>query len=220
MEKFVKKGDVFGLFGAKQRKSRANGHTNEGAMRVYKWVKRAADIVVSLILLLILIPFVPLIAWFIRRDSPGCVIFTQPRIGRDGRAFMIYKFRTMRLDAPHNVSAEQREKTAPFITPSGRFLRRSSLDELPQLLNVLKGDMSIVGPRPVVRSERELLRLRRQSGAERVRPGITGLAQVSGRDVLTATEKAYYDGVYAEQLSFWMDLRILLLTFRCFFRGG
>ena len=187
---------------------------------MYRGIKRAADIVVSLTLLLLFSPALFVVAWLVRWDSPGRSIFTQQRIGRDGKPFFIYKFRTMYVEAPPNAASAERETTEPYITPLGRVLRRTSTDELPQLLNVLKGDMSIVGPRPVVSAERELLRLRRQNGALQVRPGITGLAQVRGRGKLTPAEKAQYDAQYVQRMSLWLDIRIVLMTWRCLLHGG
>lgn len=197
------------------------GHTNRGGRSVlYGGFKRAADIVISSLLLLLFSPALFMIAWLVRWDSPGRIVFRQERIGWQGRPFFIYKFRTMYVDAPPNAASSERETTAPYITPVGRWLRRSSMDELPQLWNVLKGDMSLVGPRPVIAAERELLRLRRQNGALQVRPGITGLAQVRGRGKLTPAEKARYDAQYVRQMSLWLDIRILLMTRRCLFHGG
>lgn len=182
---------------------------------VYRVIKRAIDAVFSLFLLILLLPLFLLIVVLIRCETPGNGIFTQHRCGRYGKPFVIYKFRTMRTDAPHNVATVALRDPDRYITRVGRFLRKTSLDELPQLLNVLKGDMSFVGPRPVVLTERDLIRLRRRNGADRVRPGMTGLAQVSGRDTVTVYEKARYDAQYAKRVSLWLDMRIVLLTFRC-----
>lgn len=186
---------------------------------MYKGFKRAADIVLSLIALTVLAPLLLAIAWLIRLDSPGGSIFSQQRIGKAGRPFQIYKFRTMYTQAPPDAPSAERAAVERYITPLGRRLRQTSLDELPQLWNVLKGDMSLVGPRPVVSTETELLRLRRQSGALQVRPGLTGLAQVSGREKLSPSEKARYDAQYVRHLSLRQDLGILLATGRCLFHG-
>ncbi len=187
---------------------------------MYGKIKRGIDVTVSFALLLMLLPLLLVMAWLVRWDSPGRSIFTQQRVGRFGRPFLIYKFRTMRVGAPANTTAAEKKTTEPYITPLGRFLRRSSLDELPQLFNVLKGDMSLIGPRPVVPVERELVRLRHQNGAERVRPGITGLAQVHGRGKLSPEQKAWYDAQYAREMSLWVDIRIVFLTLRCLLHGG
>ncbi len=184
---------------------------------MYRVFKRAADTVLSLLLIIVLLPLLAVIPLIIRLDTPGGGLFRQWRAGRGGRPFVIYKFRTMHADAPHDVAAAELHDPDRYITRVGRFLRRSSLDELPQLFNVLKGDMSFVGPRPVVLTEHELLRLRRLSGADRVRPGITGLAQVSGRDTVTVPEKVRYDTQYARELSLGLDVRIAIATVHCVF---
>lgn len=136
----------------------------------------------------------------------------QQRAGSLGRPFWLYKFRTMVAEAPENVPTRELRNANAYITPIGRFLRRTSLDELPQLFNILKGDMSFIGPRPVVFTERDLLDYRRRNGADQVRPGITGLAQVRGRDRVEAKRKARYDAFYVRHLSFGLDLYIALLT--------
>ena len=181
--------------------------------------KRVADIMIALTVLLILSPLLLIVAAVISFGSPGGSIFRQQRIGRYGRPFFIYKFRTMYVEAPPDAAAADSDKTEPYITPFGRLLRRTSIDEIPQLWNVLKGDMSLVGPRPVVVAERELLRLRHESGAIAVRPGITGLAQVSGRGKLTPAQKAAFDEQYMCEQSFRLDVRILLATCRCLLHG-
>lgn len=129
------------------------------------------------------------------------------------------KFRTMYVHAPSNVATNALAGSDKYITPVGRFLRRTSLDEIPQLWNILKGDMSFVGPRPVVLTEKDLLQLRREYGADRVRPGITGLAQIRGRDTLPIRQKAKYDAYYAKHASVWLDIRILKETMRCVLTG-
>lgn len=150
----------------------------------------------------------------ISADSSGKVIFKQKRAGLYGKPFTFYKFRTMLPGAPRDVATADLFQAHRYITPVGRFLRQTSLDELPQLFNVLKGDMSFVGPRPVVLTERHLLELRRRWGADRVRPGITGLAQIRGRDQVPYRRKALYDRYYARHLSPWLDGKILWVTVR------
>ena len=144
-------------------------------------------------------------------DSPGDIIFMQKRAGLYSRPFTMLKSRSMRAAAPPDVATN--------ITPVGRFLRRTSLDELPQLWNILKGDMSFIGPRPVVLTETELLARRRRLGADLVRPGITGLAQVRGRDTVSIQHKARYDAYYARRMSLGLDGRIVLETLRCVVTG-
>ncbi len=182
---------------------------------MYAAVKRIIDIGLSLLLLIVLCPVFFIIAMVIHADSDGPIIFRQIRAGRCGRPFVIYKFRTMYTEAPRNIATAQLMASTRYITGVGRFLRQTSLDELPQLLNVLKGDMSFVGPRPVIPNERYLLALRHRYGADTVRPGITGLAQIRGRDELKPKLKALYDAEYAANLTFLLDVYIFCSTLRC-----
>ena len=176
--------------------------------------KRFFDIFASALLLVVLSPLFLVIMLAISADSAGGVIFKQKRAGLYSRPFTLYKFRTMYRSAPRDVPTAELMEADRYITPVGRFLRQTSLDELPQLWNVLKGDMSFVGPRPVVLTEQTLLDLRAQWEADRVRPGITGLAQIKGRDELPIYRKALYDRYYARHLSFRLDWRILRYTVR------
>ncbi|MBR5540382.1 MAG: sugar transferase [Clostridia bacterium] len=181
---------------------------------MYIGFKRVLDIVLSLLLLVVLAPVLAIVALIIHIDSDGPVIFRQVRSGRNGRLFVIYKFRTMLTAAPANIATAQLQLPHRYITPVGRFLRQTSLDELPQLFNVLKGDMSFVGPRPVIPTEQYLLRLRRRYGADAVRPGITGLAQIRGRDELAPRIKAQYDAEYAANCTWLLDCYIFVSTLR------
>ncbi|EPC56865.1 hypothetical protein Lpp77_01287 [Lacticaseibacillus paracasei subsp. paracasei CNCM I-4270] len=175
--------------------------------------KRLLDIFGATIALVILaIPFI-FIAILIRLDSTGPAFFRQRRMGKDGKAFKIYKFRTMDQTAPHDIPTAQLERANDQITHIGRLLRKTSIDELPQFINVLKGDMSMVGPRPVVLTEKELIEMRYRNGADSVLPGITGLAQVNGRDRLSNLSKSNYDGIYASSVSFLIDSKIIVKTF-------
>ena len=176
--------------------------------------KRFFDIFASALLLVVLSPLFLVIMLAISADSAGGVIFKQKRAGLYSRPFTLYKFRTMYRSAPRDVATAELMEADRYITPVGRCLRQTSLDELPQLWNVLKGDMSFVGPRPVVLTEQTLLDLRAQWEADRVRPGITGLAQIKGRDELPIYRKALYDRYYARHLSFRLDWRILRYTVR------
>ncbi len=176
--------------------------------------KRFFDIFASALLLVVLSPLFLVIMLAISADSAGGVIFKQKRAGLYSRPFTLYKFRTMYRSAPRDVATAELMEADRYITPVGRFLRQTSLDELPQLWNVLKGDLSFVGPRPVVLTEQTLLDLRAQWEADRVRPGITGLAQIKGRDELPIYRKALYDRYYARHLSFRLDWRILRYTVR------
>ena len=186
---------------------------------MYAFWKRFTDFTGALILLVLLLPVFLLIMLAITADSAGTVIFIQYRAGIYGKPFRMLKFRTMKITAPADVATRELHNPDRYITPVGRFLRRTSLDELPQLWNILKGDMSFVGPRPVVLTETRLLELRRQQGADMVRPGITGLAQVRGRDHVDDRHKAKYDAFYAKHKGVKFDLWILLQTVRCVVSG-
>ena len=179
-------------------------------MGIYPYVKRGADVALSLLALVCLSPVYIAVAAAVKLSSPGPVLFTQQRIGRGGRIFTIYKFRTMRLDTPRDTATHLLSNPGSYITPLGAFLRRSSLDELPQFFNVLRGDMSIVGPRPALYNQYDLIAAREKAGVNRVRPGITGWAQINGRDELPLPVKVQYDREYVENLSLRMDVR-------CFF---
>lgn len=176
-------------------------------------IKRMLDIVFSLSLLIV--TAIPMLIIFIaiKVSSRGAVIFSQVRFGLDSQPFRIYKFRTMRQNAPI-VANQGFSDINQYVTKIGAFLRSTSLDELPQLVNVLKGEMSFVGPRPMANTDEEVVKLRNVSGADKVRPGITGLAQVSGRNIISDRTKAKFDSEYANKLTFGLDLKILLFTFR------
>ena len=178
----------------------------------YLKVKRFLDIVLSLSGLIVLAPVFLVLIAAIKADSPGAAMFTQRRIGMGGREFLILKFRTMRQEAPNYTPTHMLENPERHITRVGRFLRKTSLDELPQLINILKGDMAVVGPRPVMWNETELIEARQRCGANDVPPGITGWAQVNGRDQLTLEEKVRLDGYYVRHLGFWMDVKCLART--------
>lgn len=158
-------------------------------------------------------PVLLALAIAVRLDSPGPAIHWSRRVGRGNRIFAMPKFRTMRTDTP-DVATHLLEEPDRWITPLGRFLRRSSLDELPQLWSVLKGDMSLVGPRPALFNQHDLVALRTAAGVERLRPGVTGWAQINGRDELPMPEKVRLDREYLERMSFGFDLAILAATAR------
>ena len=178
----------------------------------YKYVKRALDIVLSFSgLLVLLIPFIlVMIAVFI--DDPGKPFFRQYRVGLGGKRFKLLKFRTMKKETPKYLSTMEVDNPDKYITRIGHFLRRSSLDELPQLINVFKGDMSLVGPRPLISDEYEIHEMRTRFGVYNVRPGITGLAQINGRDTVSPVEKVHWDVKYVENFGLWMDMKILFAT--------
>ena len=183
-------------------------------------VKRVLDAMFSLTALIVLLIPSALIALWIKLDSPGPVFFKQKRVGRGKVHFMILKFRTMRIDAPKDMPTHLLSDPYSFITRSGRFLRKTSLDELPQMINTLKGEMSLVGPRPALWNQQDLIKKRDEVGANTVRPGLTGWAQVNGRDELPIDMKARLDGEYVRNLTFRMDCRCILRTLRDAFRGA
>ena len=186
----------------------------------YRIPKRLLDIVVSLIaLLLIAVPMLVVCA-IIYLDDPGSVIFSQYRVGRGGRRFKLYKLRTMRHDTPKYMSTSEVDDPSRYITRVGRVLRRLSIDELPQLVNILKGDMSIVGPRPLISDEHEIHELRMKFGVYKIRPGLTGLAQIHGRDMVTPADKVRWDVRYLENFGFWTDVKIILSTIPKLFGGN
>jgi len=182
--------------------------------RIYcRYVKRALDILFSLWLLILLLLPMFVIAVIIRADSSGNSIFKQKRLGRGGKVFVCYKFRTMYKYAPSTKSAAELENRDRYITRVGKFLRRSSLDEIPQLFNVLKGEMSLVGPRPLICEEEEIHRQRMERGVYALRPGITGMAQINGRNLLCDEEKLKSDSYYLQNIRIGLDIKILFYTF-------
>lgn len=180
--------------------------------RAFLAFKRIFDIVFSLAALVMLLPFLLLISIAVAIDTKAFPIFVQTRMGRNNKPFKILKFRTMLKSAPAEVATRELKESDKYISKFGSFLRRSSIDELPQLVNILLGQMSFVGPRPVVLSETDLLEIRTRNGACSVRPGLTGIAQTSGRDKLSIYEKARMDAFYANNLSLSLDMRILIAS--------
>jgi O-antigen biosynthesis protein WbqP len=173
--------------------------------------KRTLDIALSGLALLVLAIPIALVALAVKLTSPGPVLYWSERIGRDNKSFRMPKFRSMRVDTPV-VATHLLESPDRWLTPIGSFLRKSSLDELPQLWSILVGDMSIVGPRPALFNQHDLIELRTRRGVHRLRPGLTGWAQVNGRDELPIPEKVAYDAWYLEHRSLALDARIVLLT--------
>lgn len=174
--------------------------------------KRIKDVIIALAALVILGLPMLLVAAAIRLTSKGPALFRQKRFGKDKQLFTVYKFRTMSTKAPKNMPTNSFANADSYITPLGGVLRKLSIDELPQLLNVIKGDMSIVGPRPVIKTEKKLISLRQKYHANSVKPGITGWAQVNGRDDLDDQRKAEMDGEYVQRLSFLTDVKIMIKT--------
>lgn len=175
-----------------------------------RYIKRLIDIVLSLMGLLVLgIPML-IVAIVVKLDSPGPVLFWQKRIGVGKKTFMMPKFRSMYSETPANMPTHLLSDPQRWITPSGKILRKTSLDELPQILCILKGDMSIIGPRPALWNQDDLIAERDKYGANDIRPGLSGWAQIHGRDELEIEEKAKLDGYYTKNLSFGLDVK-------CFF---
>ena len=181
-------------------------------------IKRAFDILAALGGLIVLSPVLAVIAVAVRLDSPGPAIHWSRRVGRFNRIFLMPKFRTMRTDTP-DVATHLLTDPQAWITPLGRFLRRASLDELPQLWSVLIGDMSLVGPRPALFNQDDLVALRTAAGVETLRPGVTGWAQVNGRDDLPIEEKARLDADYLDLQGFAFDLKVIFTTLRAAVSG-
>lgn len=174
-------------------------------------MKRFFDFTVSLLLIIILSPLFVAIGIIISIDAGYPVVFKQYRVGKNDKLFYIYKFRTMQNNTRNTATAKLKEADRQ-ITKSGRFLRKTSLDELPQLFNVLMGDMSFVGPRPLIPEEKTIRNLRKKYNVYSVRPGITGWAQVNGRDMISDKEKALLDKEYIEKQSLWFDIKIMFKT--------
>lgn len=180
---------------------------------MYPYAKRIFDLVSSVIILILLSPLLLLVALCIKLDSKGPVFFRQERIGIHKKPFIIYKFRTMYIETPKNVPTSMLSNPEKHITRVGKWIRKTSMDELPQLFNILKGEMSVVGPRPVIAAEAKLIQERTKLGAYSILPGVTGLAQINGRDLVGVQKKAQLDGEYAKKRSFIFDLKVLMSTF-------
>ena len=182
-----------------------------GGVCVYiHFFKRLIDAVLSFVGLIVLIPVFAVVAVLIKTDSKGPVFFVQERVGKNKKPFKIYKFRTMSTDCPANMPTHLLGNAGAYITPIGGFLRKFSIDELPQIWNILKGDMTIIGPRPALFNQTDLLELRDSNGSNALKPGLTGYAQIHGRDELPIDVKASLDGYYAKNVGFCLD-------FKCFF---
>jgi len=179
---------------------------------MYFLVKRVWDIFLVLILAPFWLPIFFVLAIVVKLSSPGPIFFTQKRYGRSKKFFQIYKFRSMYANAPKDVPTHLLQDPAKLITPVGRFLRKTSLDELPQLFNILRGDISLVGPRPALWNQDDLMAERDKYGANDIPVGLTGLAQISGRDELPIETKAAFDGEYVKRMGFFYDLYILVRT--------
>jgi len=180
--------------------------------RVFVIMKRVFDLFFGVILLLSLVIIMLFIAIAIRRTSKGSVLYWSDRVGKNNKIFKMPKFRSMLTDTPA-VATHLLDNPDAYLSPIGGFLRSTSLDELPQLFSVLKGDMSFVGPRPALFNQEDLITLRTEKGVDKLLPGITGWAQVNGRDELSIPDKVELDVEYLNRQSFWFDMKILWMTF-------
>jgi O-antigen biosynthesis protein WbqP len=182
-------------------------------------MKRIIDLIFSLVIMIVLSPLFLVIALLIKITSRGPIIFKQRRIGINKNEFNIYKFRTMKINTPKNTPTHLLENPERYKTFVGGLLRRTSLDELPQLVNIIKGEMSFIGPRPALYNQYDLILLRDNYNIHKVRPGITGWAQINGRDELEIQDKVEYDRYYVQNWSVGLDFRILIKTVDSVFRG-
>ncbi|MEQ2878465.1 sugar transferase [Enterococcus asini] len=186
---------------------------------MYKnYLKRGIDFLLSLIGIIVLLPVFLILSLAIKLDSKGPIIFQQKRVGKGKSHFHIYKFRTMQIDTPKEMPTHLLENPDYFITKTGKFLRKTSLDELPQLFNILKGDMAVIGPRPALWNQYDLIAERDKYQANDIRPGLTGLAQISGRDELEIDLKAKLDGEYTANITPLMDLKCFFGTIVAVFK--
>lgn len=180
---------------------------------MYKYVKRTGDFIMALTTMIILSPVFLIIGLLIKLESRGPVFFIQKRSGENGGLFNIYKFRSMKNNTPKDLATDKLGDPGQYLTQVGKFIRKTSLDEIPQLFNIARGDMSFVGPRPALYNQHELIEARRRLGIHRLKPGLTGYAQIMGRDFITDEQKVAYDKYYMDNQSFILDLKILFLTF-------
>lgn len=186
---------------------------------MYKYMKRGLDFLMALLGLIILSPVFLVLIIAIKLDSKGPVLFKQKRVGIHKSHFQILKFRTMRIDTPKDMPTHLLQNPEQYITKVGKFLRKTSLDELPQIINILKGDMAVVGPRPALWNQYDLIEERDKYGANDIRPGLTGWAQINGRDELEIPVKAAFDGEYVKRMGPAMDIRCFFGTFISVLRG-
>ncbi len=182
-------------------------------------MKRIIDFLLSLIGIIVLSPVLLLLCLAIKIDSKGPIIFKQKRVGKNKTHFNIYKFRTMKIDTPKEMPTHLLSDPDFYITKVGKILRKTSLDELPQLFNIIKGDMAVIGPRPALWNQYDLIEERDKYGANDIRPGLTGLAQISGRDELEIPIKAKVDGKYTDNISLMMDIKCFFGTITSVFKS-
>ena len=181
---------------------------------IYFYLKSSFDVIFGILGLILISPLFLLIGISIKIDSKGPIFFKQKRIGMHQKHFYIYKFRTMRIDTPRNTPTHQMKNPDQWITRVGHFLRKTSLDEIPQMINIAKGEMSFIGPRPALWNQYDLMDEREKRNVHQVKPGVTGWAQVKGRDRLSIRDKAQLDGDYITLFGAFTDLRIVFLTVR------
>lgn len=178
----------------------------------YIILKNVLDFILSLMLLIIMFPFFCIFSIIIKLESKGPVFFRQKRIGKNKKEFYIYKFRTMKTETPKEMPTHMLKNAETYIKKSGKIFRKTSIDELPQIINILKGQMSLIGPRPALWNQEDLIEERDKYNVNAIRPGLTGWAQINGRDELEIPIKAKYDGEYVEKMSFLFDIKIFLKT--------
>ena len=180
--------------------------------KIYLPFKRLFDILISLIAILVLSPLLIVLSVVVLIDTRGFPVFRQKRIGKNNKEFLILKFRTMNVKTPRDVPTHLLENPDQYITKCGRWMRKSSLDELPQLFNIFVGQMSFIGPRPALWNQNDLIEGRTKENVHLIRPGLTGWAQVNGRDILSIEEKISLDKYYLEHFNVWLDLKIWFLS--------
>lgn len=188
------------------------------SQKVYLFLKNICDRIIAFLLIVILIPFWLILAIIVRCSSKSSALFKQKRIGKNRRQFNCYKWRSLREDAPKYMANKNFNDIDSYATKIGKFLRKTSIDELAQLLNVLKGDMSIIGYRPLIPQETEEDILRTSCGVYQIRPGITGWAQINDRNITSAEEKVKLDLYYLQHVGLWMDIKIFFATFTAIFK--
>jgi len=184
-----------------------------GRNMVYRFIKYTLDIILSYIGFILLLPLIIIISILIKITSKGPVFFKQKRVGKNKKLFTIYKFRTMRVDTPSDSPTHLLRNPDKYITKVGKFLRKTSLDEIPQIINIMFGQMSIIGPRPALWNQYDLIDEREKYGVNNLKPGLTGWAQINGRDELEIPDKAALDGEYVKRQSLFFDIRIFFGTF-------
>jgi O-antigen biosynthesis protein WbqP len=181
---------------------------------LYKYIKYSLDIVIAFIGLILLSPVFIVLSFIIKVSSKGPILFKQKRVGIHKKLFTIYKFRTMKIETPKNTPTHLLENPDQYITFIGKIMRKTSLDELPQIINILFGQMSIIGPRPALWNQYDLIEERDKYKANDIKPGLTGWAQINGRDAIEIPDKAKLDGLYVKNQSLWFDIKIFFGTVR------